>query len=202
MNSLLKLISVPRGPCGGCVGVGSKPFEGKSTAAAGGTAAGTEGGGGGAAAPSGGGGAAAGWEGARRFCCLRETTSVKPSSVALDCWSSVVKLLLAALAPPSRWGGLLLGVKEPWGAAAAEAAAAASLAASSAPFRSSRSRLSLKSLLSDAVSHSSLAWSEEFWLDKSGDLVPTAAAPAGLPVSGEAASAGEERSVADAAAAT
>lgn len=102
--------------------------------------------------------------------------------------------------PPS--GGLLLGVREPWGGAdAAAEAVAASLAASSAPFLSSRSLLSLKSLLSEAVSHSSLAWSEEFWLDKSGDLVPTAAM-VGLLVSGNGASIGEGRSGAGKVAAT
>lgn len=54
------------------------------------------------------------------------------------------------------------------------------LAASSAPLLSSRSLRSLKSLLSDAVSHSSLAWSEEFWLEKSGDLVPMAEVVGGV----------------------
>lgn len=72
-------------------------------------------------------------------------------------------------------------------------AEAASFAASSAPFLSSRSLLSLKSLLSEAVSHSSLAWSEEFWLDKSGDFVPTAVM-VGLLVSGKVASTGEGKS--------
>lgn len=80
-------------------------------------------------------------------------------------------------------------------------AEAASFAASSAPFLSSRSLLSLKSLLSEAVSHSSLAWSEEFWLDKSGDFVPTAVL-VGLLVSGKVASTGEGKSGAGIVAAT
>lgn len=54
------------------------------------------------------------------------------------------------------------------------------LAASRAPLLSSRSLRSLKSLLSDAVSHSSLAWSEEFCVDRSGDLVPTAEVVGGV----------------------
>ena len=41
----------------------------------------------------------------------------------------------------------------------------------------------MKSLLSEAVSHSSLAWSEEFWFDRSGDLLP-AATTLVVPVSG------------------
>lgn len=65
---------------------------------------------------------------------------------------------------------------------------AALLGASRVPFLSSRSLRSLKSLLSEAVSHSSLAWSDEFWLDKSGDLVPTAVM-AGLLISGKVVSA-------------
>lgn len=104
------------------------------------------------------------------------------------------------VSPPSK--ELLLGVKDRWrGGAAGADIVAASLAASRVPFLSSRSLLSLKSLLSEAVSHSSLAWSDEFWLDKSGDLVPTAVTVE-LLISGKAVSAGEGRSGASTVAAT
>lgn len=95
-----------------------------------------------------------------------------------------------------------LGVTEPWaGGGAGADGVAASLVGSRAPFLSSRSLLSLKSLLSEAVSHSSLAWSEEFWLDRSGDLVPNAVIDE-LLISGNVASTGEGRSGAGVAADT
>lgn len=62
-----------------------------------------------------------------------------------------------------------------------------------------RSRLSLKSLLSEAVSHSSFAWSDEFWFGESGVLSPgpPPAAPTGscavLPAMPPAAGTGASR---------